>query len=69
LLEEAPVDGTTVLKRIGVIKGHVVHLVKENMYKIVNLLNVKCPLVLALRLCTDRTAYKGSRGVALLYRH
>jgi len=28
--------------------------------------NVKCTLVQALRLCTDRTAYRGSRGVALL---
>jgi hypothetical protein len=30
---------------------------------------VKCTLVQALRLCTGRTAYRGSRGIALLYRH
>jgi hypothetical protein len=27
----------------------------------------KCPLVQALRLCTDRTAHRGSRGIALLF--
>jgi hypothetical protein len=27
---------------------------------------VKCTLVQALRLCTDRTAHRGSRGIALL---
>ena len=26
---------------------------------------VKCTLVQALRLCTDRTAHRGSRGIAL----
>jgi hypothetical protein len=30
---------------------------------------VKCTLVQALRLCTGRTAHRGSRGIALLYRH
>jgi hypothetical protein len=30
---------------------------------------VKCTLVQALRLCTGRTAHRGSRGTALLYRH
>jgi hypothetical protein len=29
---------------------------------------VKVTLVQALRLCTDRTAHRGSRGIALLYR-
>jgi len=29
----------------------------------------KCTLVQALRLCTDRTAFRGSRGIAILYRH
>jgi hypothetical protein len=28
---------------------------------------VKVTLVLALRLCTGRTAYRGSRGIALLF--
>ena len=28
---------------------------------------VKCALVQALRLCTGRTAHRGSRGIALLY--
>jgi len=30
---------------------------------------VECTLVQALRLCTGRTADRGSRGIALLYRH
>ena len=30
---------------------------------------VKCTLVQALRLCTGRTAHRGSRGIAVLYRH
>ena len=30
---------------------------------------VKCTVVQALRLCTDRTAHRGSRGIAVLYRH
>jgi hypothetical protein len=30
---------------------------------------VKCTLVQELRLCTGRTAHRGSRGIALLYRH
>jgi len=30
---------------------------------------VKCTLVQALRLCTGRTAHRGSRGIAILYRH
>jgi len=28
---------------------------------------VKCTLVQALRLCTGRTAYRGSRSIALLF--
>ena len=28
---------------------------------------VKCKLVQALRLCTDRTAHRGSIGIALLF--
>ena len=31
------------------------------------MVKVKCTLVLALRLCTGRTAYGGSRGIALLF--
>jgi hypothetical protein len=30
---------------------------------------VKCTLVQALKLCTNRTAHRGSRGIALLYRY
>ena len=30
---------------------------------------VKCTLVQALRLCTGGTAHRGSRGIAVLYRH
>ena len=32
-------------------------------------IKVKCTLVQALRLCTGRTAQRGSRGIAVLYRH
>ena len=28
---------------------------------------IKCTLVQALRLCTGRTAHRGSRGIALLF--
>ena len=31
------------------------------------MVNVKCTLVQALRLCTGRTAHRGSRGIALLF--
>ena len=31
--------------------------------------NVKCTLVQALRLCTGSTVHRGSRGIALMYRH
>ena len=30
---------------------------------------VNCTLVQALRICTGRTAHRGSRGIAVLYRH
>ena len=30
---------------------------------------VQCTIVQALRLCTGRTAHRGSRGIAVLYRH
>ena len=37
------------------------------MYKHeLNKVKVKCTLVEALRLCTGRTAHRGSRGIALL---
>ena len=47
----------------------------ENAIKNAEQLNIdefsklKCTLVQALRLCTGRTANRGSRGIALLYRH
>ena len=30
-------------------------------------MKIKCTVVQALRLCTGRTAYKGSRGIVLLF--
>ena len=42
--------------------------VDTNTY-LINNEKVKCTLVQALRLCTGRTAHRGSRGIALLYRH
>jgi hypothetical protein len=42
--------------------------VKKDHYK--NAIGkVKVTLVQALRLCTGRTAHRGSRGIALLCRH
>ena len=40
-----------------------------NKYLILDVVKVKvkCALVQALRLCTGRTAYRGSRGTALLF--
>ena len=35
-------------------------------YRIKNV-KIKCTLVQALRLCTGRTAHRGSRGIALLF--
>jgi len=32
-------------------------------------IKVQCTAVEALRLCTGRTAHRGSRGIAVLYRH
>ena len=39
---------------------------KQYKYLIVKV-KVKCTLVQALRLCTGRTAHRGSRGIALLF--
>jgi len=37
--------------------------------KYMNIVKVKYTLVQALRLCTGRAAHRGSRGIAVLYRH
>ena len=37
------------------------------LYLVLIKVKVKCTLVQALRLCTGRTAYTGSRGIALLF--
>jgi hypothetical protein len=34
-----------------------------------NMKKIKVTLVQALRLCTGRTVHRGSRGIAVLYRH
>ena len=39
-------------------------LVHEKNVKVIG--NVKCMLLQVLRLCTGRTAHRGSRGIALL---
>jgi hypothetical protein len=44
-------------------KGHMLQIPGVGMVK----LKVKCTLVQALRLCTGRTAHRGSRGIALLF--
>jgi hypothetical protein len=48
--------------RHNIRQGHAQLLL--NPYK-----KVKCTIVQALKLCTGRTAHRGSRGIALLYRH
>jgi hypothetical protein len=39
----------------------------RNAFPIYCKVKVKCTLVQAPRLCTDRTAHRGSRGIALLF--
>ena len=41
--------------------------VAERLSSVYRLKKVKCTLVQALRLCTDRTAHRGSRDIALLF--
>jgi len=53
------------MKRIWVLVA-LPSLAKFNRFP-VSLRNVKCTLVQALRLCTGRTAHRGSRGIALLF--
>jgi hypothetical protein len=38
----------------------------EKKLFVYSILDIKCTLVQALRLCTGRTANRGSRGIALL---
>jgi hypothetical protein len=42
------------------------HCLLSNKYNTFMVKKVKCTLVQALRLCTCRTAHRGSRGIALL---
>jgi len=44
----------------------IIYLSKQYVYRGKK---VKCTLVQTLRLCTGRTAYRGNRGTAVLYRH
>jgi hypothetical protein len=37
------------------------------LHVVINQERIKCALVQALRLCTGRTAHRGSRGIALLF--
>ena len=37
--------------------------------KYIEKVKVTCTLVQALRFCTGSTAHRGSRGIAVLYRH
>jgi hypothetical protein len=45
----------------GAIKMHGMNNVKTEAVKV----KVNCTLIQALRLCTGRTAHRGSRGIAL----
>ena len=40
-------------------------LLEDSCYKSLSYYRAKCTLVQTLRLCTGRTAHKGSRGIAL----
>ena len=42
---------------------------KENGNEVQSLVKVKCTLIQALRLCTGRTAHRGSIGIALLFQN
>jgi hypothetical protein len=53
----------------SVVKFHDPTKVKIVHHSLYDNYKVKCTLVQALRLCTGRTAHRGSRGIALLYRH
>jgi hypothetical protein len=50
-------------------KGDHLGDIEVDVRKIKKLVQVKCTLVQALRLYTGRTVHRGSRGIALLYRH
>jgi len=49
------------MAKVGGVRETVAEEERENPLK------VKCTLVQALRLCTGRTAHRGSRGIALLF--
>jgi len=51
---------------LEIVKWNYTHTCEYNI-KIVK--KVKCTIVQALRLCTGRTAHRGCRDIALLYRH
>jgi len=54
-------------------RGTYVHLTSESnsgpRLNMVKVKSIKCTLVQALRLCRGRTVHRGSRGIAVLYRH
>ena len=53
------------------INTFITHKIRESEQLSINIYiyiyKVKCTLVQALRLCTGRTAHRGSRGIALLF--
>ena len=53
----------TVARECGAVTGTVQHLCYDTVTFVH--VKVKCTLVQALRLCTGRTAHRGSRGIAL----
>jgi len=55
-------------KFVEKIKTHICFVFNNLLQKIVSFMKVKVKvtLVQALRLCTGRTAHRGSRGIALL---
>jgi hypothetical protein len=57
-----------IIKSNSVYVGRIEYVCEENCTNLFKK-KVQCTLVQVLRLCTGRTAHRGSRGIALLYRH
>jgi len=51
----------------GTIVGGILQRIQQDIFINVYKVKVECTLVQALSLCTDRTAHRGSRVIALLF--
>ena len=50
-------------------KREIIRYYVVRLFTLIYKFKVKCTVGQALRLCTGRTAHRGSRGIAVLYRH